>query len=402
MKKLLIILFCLISNAISGDVKGSFSTAVFMGTPFFDRESYQLYGLRSDDTTTVLGDDSYLRSVNQLRLRGSFSDKRFEYNLNALRSDGFNNDPHISNTKIYEVYLKYNFKRGYIQGGRLFAFTRWIMGSIDGGVVSYSISDVVSVNAMGGMSVQYGKLYDNEMADPIGYANVNFRFNRFRFKLKGLYTQDASKAGFDFRTKLWKIGISANYGYDITNSQISDGGINLLYIPSAKWTLSGNYRLMRTDMWKWTDFDFIGSLIERYLFGVRYKIHNGYYLDLRQMASMTTKKTEYLSLVSISARYFNAGFNYLFSDYGQKRIGINVGGQYTFNNGLYLTAGFSPVSYQYSDYYTSLQTSSYYFRAAYQVLNPLQISLNINYYQNNQVLYSKIRGGLQIRYSFGS
>jgi len=66
------------------------------------------------------------------------------------------------------------------------------------------------------------------------------------------------------------------------------------------------------------------------------------------------------------------------------------------------TAGFSPVSYQYNDFYESLQTTSYYFRAAYQVLSPLQISLNFNYYQNNQDLYSNMRGGLQLRYSFGS
>jgi len=402
MKKLLIMLICFVTSAYSGDVKGSFSTGIFMGTPFWDRESYQLYGLKSDDTTTVLRDDSYIRSVNQLRLKGNFADKKFEYNLNALRSDGFNSDPHISNTKIYEVYLKYNFKNGYIQGGRLFTFTRWIMGSIDGGAASFSISDAITINAMGGMSVKYGKLYDSDMAQALGYADVAFRWNRFRFKVKGLYTEDVSKTGVDFWGKLGPVGISGNYGYDITNTQISDGGLNLLYVLSDKWTFSGNYRLMRTDMWEWTDYNFTGSLIERFLLGIRYKIHKQYYLDFRQMASMTIDRMEYLTLVNITAKYFNIGFNYLLGETGKKRIGLNVGGRYTFNNGLYLTAGFSPVSYQYNDFYESLQTTSYYFRAAYQVLNPLQISLNLNYYQNNQNLYSNMRGGLQLRYSFGS
>ncbi len=159
---------------------------------------------------------------------------------------------------------------------------------------------------------------------------------------------------------------------------------------------------MRTDMWEWTDYNFTGSLIERFLLGIRYKIHKQYYLDFRQMASMTIDRMEYLTLVNITAKYFNIGFNYLLGETGKKRIGLNVGGRYTFNNGLYLTAGFSPVSYQYNDFYESLQTTSYYFRAAYQVLNPLQISLNLNYYQNNQNLYSNMRGGLQLRYSFGS
>ena len=402
MKKLLIILMCFTASAFSGDVKGSFSTGVFMGTPFWNRESYQLYSIRSADTTTALRDDSYIRSVNQLRLKGNFAGKKFEYDLNALRSDGFNSDPHTSNTKIYQVYLKYNFNRGYLQAGRLFTFTRWIMGSIDGGAASFDITDAISINAMGGMSVKYGKLYDSDMSQVLGYADMAFRFNRFRFKLKGLYTEDVTKAGVDFWGKLWKIGISGNYGYDITNSQISDGGINLLYIPSDKWTFSGNYRLMRTQMWEWTDFNFTGSLIERFLLGLRYKIRNQYYLDLRQMVSMTTKKIEYLTLVNISAKYFTVGFNYLSAEYGEKRIGINVGGQYTFKNGLYLTAGFSPVNYQYNEFYESLQTTSLYFRAAYQVLDPLQISLNFNYYQNNQVIQDHIRGGLQLRYSFGS
>jgi hypothetical protein len=402
MKKLLIILICLVTSAYSGDVKGSFSTGIFMGTPFWDRESYQLYGLKSDDTTMVLRDDSYIRSVNQLRLKGNFADKKFEYNLNALRSDGFNSDPHISNTKIYEVYLKYNFKNGYIQGGRLFTFTRWIMGSVDGGAASFSISDAITINAIGGMNVKYGKLYDSDMAQALGYGDIAFRWNRFRFKVKGLYTEDVSKTGVDFWGKLGPVGISGNYGYDITNTQISDGGLNLLYVLSDKWTFSGNYRLMRTDMWEWTDYNFTGSLIERFLLGIRYKIHNQYYLDFRQMASMTIDRMEYLTLVNITAKYFNIGFNYLLGETGKKRIGLNIGGRYTFNNGLYLTAGFSPVSYQYNDFYESLQTTSYYFRAAYQVLSPLQISLNFNYYQNNQDLYSNMRGGLQLRYSFGS
>ena len=402
MKKLLIVLFFMVSTAFSGDIKGSFSSGIFTGTPFWDRESYQLYGLKSTDTTTVLRDDSYIRSVNQLRLKGSFADKKFEYNLNALRSDGFQSDPHISNTKIYEVYFKYNFNKGYVQAGRLFAFNRWIMGSIDGGAASFALSDMITVNAMGGMNVKYGKLYDSDNAQVLGYGDVAFKMNRFMFKVKGLYTENVSKAGVDFRGSLWNIGISGNYGYDITNSQISDGGLNLIYSPSKKWTLSGNYRLMRTDMWQWADFNFTGSLIERVLAGVRYKMISNYYLDIRQMVSMTTQRIEYLTLVNITSKYFNVGANYLIGESGKKRIGINVGGKYTMNNGLYLAAGISPVSYQYNDYYESLQTTAYYFRAAYQIFNHLQISLNFNYYQDNKVLNDNMRGGLQLRYSFGS
>ncbi len=402
MKKILLLLLCVASTALSGNIKGSFSTGVFMGTPFWNSESYQLYGLKSSDTTTVLRNDTYARSVNQLRLKGDFSDKMFEYNLNILRSDGFQSENHISNTKIYEVYFKFNYSRGFVQAGRLFAFSRWIMGSIDGGAASYALSKNITVNALGGMNVKYGKLYDSDYAQALGYADVAFKMDRFLFKVKGLYTENVSKAGVDFRGKLWNIGISGNYGYDITNSQIADGGLNLIYSPSSKWTLSGNYRLMRTDMWEWTDFNFKGSLIERVLAGVRYKMFSNYYLDFRQMASMTIKRIEYLSLVNITGKYFNVGFNYLIGESGKKRIGINLGGKYTMNNGLYLAAGVSPVSYQYNDYYESLQTTAYYFRAAYKILKPLQVSLNFNYYQNNKVLVDNMRGGLQLRYNFGS
>jgi hypothetical protein len=402
MKKIIIIFFCVISTVISGDIKGSFSTGIFMGTPFWDRESYQQYSMKSSDTTTILRDDSYIRSVNQFRLKGGFAQNKFEYSLNAMRSDGFNSDPHISNTKIYEIYLKYNLNNGYLQAGRLFAFSRWIRGSFDGGALSLALSDAISINAMGGMSVNYGKLYDRDMSQALGYGDIAFKMNRFMFKLKGLYTENISKAGVDFRGKLWKIGISGNYGYDITNKQLSDGGLNLLYSPSSKWTISGNYRLMRTALWKWTDYNFSGSLIERFLLGIRYKIHNQYYLDIRQMSSMTVNRIEYLTLVNLTGKYFNTGFNYLVGENGKKRLGIIVGGRYRTNSGLSLSAGISPVSYQYSDYYERLSTTTYYFRAAYQVLNPLQISVNFNYYQDNKALYDNIRGGLQLRYSFGS
>jgi hypothetical protein len=300
------------------------------------------------------------------------------------------------------MYLKYNIVNGYLQAGRIIAFTRWIRGSFDGGAVSLSLSDNISINAMGGMSVKYGKLYDYEMSQALGYLDAAFKMKRFMFKIKGLYTEGISKAGVDFRGRLWGIGISGNYGYDLTNNQVADGGLNLLYLPSKRWTISGNYRLMRSDVWKWSDFNFTGSLIERFLLGARYKIHDQYYLDIRQMASLTIDRIEYLTLLNITGKYFNIGTNYLIGETGKKRLGLVVGGQYQTSYGLLLSAGIAPVSYQYSEYYDRLSTTAYYLRAACPLIDSLLISLNFNYYQDNKSLSNNMRGGLQLRYRFGS
>ena len=405
MKKLIILLliFCGLQAA---DIKGSLTTGVFTGTPFWNSDNYRntdryKNSAYYDADKVIEKDATFWRTTNRLRLQGKFG-QHFSFYMQALRSDDFSGENHLSDTKIYQAYGKYCFAKGSVKAGRFLPFQRWIVGSVDGAVLAWRITPKITVSALGGMHVPYGLIYDSDKQMALGYADVAVRFKPVRFKIKAYGDEEVVKSGIDFYTRLGKVNISGNYGFDFSNSQIADGGLAAFWAVDNKLALNVNYRLFRTLPGKWGDIQFNSYLIERFLGGLRYQIWNGLYLDAQQMISMTSERKDYLSLLNVSSKYFNFGVNYLSGDSGLKRMGLLLGAQYTLFDQLRLAAGASPVDYLPANETDHLLTIAYYFRAGYRFLDHFSAALNFNYYQDNPALESKFRGGIQLRYNFGS
>jgi hypothetical protein len=236
----------------------------------------------------------------------------------------------------------------------------------------------------------------------LGYADLALRHKNLGAKVKFYSDEDVTKAGGDFFGVWKKITFNGNYGFDLTNERIADGGLNLLYPFNNKFSVSVNYRLFRTDDWKIVYIDFPSKLIERYSLGLRYKLFHSYYLDFRQLLTMTSENNDYLSYLNFSGKYFYIGVNYLSGDSEYERLGLIVGGKYKLFNTLQLSAGIAPVDYLMPGQEDHIQTIAYYFRVNYKLLKRILVSANFNYYQDNKALDSSTRGGIQIRYSFGS
>lgn len=394
MKKILIILLLFSTFCYAGEIDGSLSTGFYWGTPYWNADNYA-------DDNVIESDDTFMRSVNHLRLNGKFFNK-LKIRMHALRSDGFQSETRLSETKIYQVYAQYDFSKAMIKLGRFAPFNRWMRGSIDGGGFNFAITEKIKFSAMGGLYSPYGKVYDSDNTLGLGYADLSMRWKNIGAKAKFYSDEDVTKAGADFFGRYRKLTYSGNYGFDFTNSRIADGGLNLMYRISQKFSISGNYRLLRTDDWKISYIDFPSMMIERFSLGLRYRLFTTYYLDLRQMLTMTSDYNNYLSFINFGGKYFYVGINYLSGDAEYERIGFHLGGKYKLFNSLFLNAGFAPVDYLMDENEDNMQTISYYFRLNYKFLKRITLSANFNYYQDNDVLDSAMRGGLQLRYNFGS
>lgn len=404
MKKVIILLL-IFSYLQAADFKGSLTTGVFTGTPIWNLDKYRdidRYKASADydADNAIEKDDTFWRTTNRLRLQGKFG-QNFSFYMQALRSDDFSGDNHLSDTKIYQAYGKYAFSKGSVKAGRFLPFQRWIVGSVDGAAFTWQLTQRVTVSALGGLHVPYGLVYDSGKQIALGYADVAMRFKPLRAKIKVYGDEDVVKSGVDFYSRLGKVNINGNYGFDFTNSQIADGGLGAIWALNKKFVVNANYRLFRTLAADWGDIQFNSYLIERFLAGLRYEIWSGFYLDAQQMISMTSERKDYLSLLNLSSRYFNVGVNYLSGDSGLERLGLLLGGKYTIDQ-LQLSAGISPVDYLPANETDHLLTIAYYFRAGYRFLDYFSMSLNFNYYQDNPALESKFRGGVQLRYNFGS
>jgi hypothetical protein len=394
MKVIFIFITLMLSIALAGDIDGSFTTGIFTGTPFWNPANY------SDDNT-IDSESSFLRTYNRLRVNGNLSNQ-LGFKINALRSDNFESENHLSKTKIYQVLLDYRFSKGTLSAGRFMPFSRWIYGSIDGGALAYHINRQISVNVYGGILRQYGRVLDTENTLNLGYADIGYRFKQNRIKVKMLSTEENNRSGIDFYSSYKTMQISGNYGYDITNKRIADGGLALFMPVNSAISVSGSYRLFRTDDFKINRIDFSGYLIERFIAGIKYELFKNHYLDFRQMLSMTSEFNDYLSVLNFIGRQYNIGINYLDGDSQLKRIGIQLGGHYELTETLRLAAGISPVSYMY-DYQDEYQrTIAYYLRANYKVIKHVSLAVTINYYDSLKALHDNIRGGLQLTYNFGS
>ena len=393
MGKILIFIFLLNITVIGGEIDGSLSTGFYWGTPYWNPDNY------SDDNS-IPSDDSFMRSVNHLRLNGRFLNN-LTFRIHALRSDGFQSENRLSETKIYQVYAQYDFSGAMVRLGRFVPLNRWIRGSIDGGRFNFAISKEIKFSAMGGLYSPYGKIYDSDNTIGLGYADVSVRLKIIGVKAKMFMNEDVTKAGADFFGRYGQLYYSGNYGFDFTNSRIVDGSLNLMFHMNQNLSLSGNYRLIRTDDWSIRFVDFPSIMIERISLGVKYTLFSNYYLDLRQMATLTSESSGYLTYLNFGGKYFYAGANLLSGDSPYERLGFQLGAKYNFFKSLYINAGFTPVNYELDEEEGSMHTFSYYLRLNYKLLKRITIAANFNFYQDNKALDSNTRGGLQIRYNFG-
>ncbi len=398
MKKILLLLFATVSAVFAAEITGSLSTGFYTGTPFWNSENYS-------DGNVIDTEDSFMRTVNQLRLNGKFGN-RFSVYVNALRSDGFQSDNHLSETKIYQVYGRYMFTGGNIKLGRFVPFNRWIWGSVDGAATSYSFSKLAKISVLAGKHTPYGLLYDTGNSVTVVYSDLALKFGAYGTKIKLYKDDNITKAGIDFYGRTRHLRYNGNYGFDITNKRLSDGGLGVLYLVNSKLNFSGNYRLFRTMPWKLGGTDFQTYLVERFLAGASYKFFSKYTLNLRQLLTMTSDKKNYLSYITINHTYFTLGLSYFSGDLELKRIGLVAGLRYKQKN-FAVSGGLAPVSYQPRYSNKSLTNSAYYFKARYQVLKCLTVNANFNYYmfdkkQEPLLLRSKFRGGLQINYFLGA
>lgn len=394
MKKIFIFLFGLLCSVSAVDFDGSFSTGIYSGTPFWNPDNYS-------DGNTIDPESSFLRSYNRLRLNGSLT-QNIGFKINALRNDGFDSENRLSETKLHQVLLNYRFSKGTVMAGRFMPFSRWIYGSIDGGAVDYFISRQLSVNVYGGVLRQYGRLFEDENTTNLGYADIAYRIKQGRVKVKMLSTEENNRAGIDFYSRYKTLQFSGNWGYNLTDNQIADGGVALFLPVNSTLSISGAYRLMRTEDFILNRIDFSGYLIERFTIGAKVKVFTKHYLDFRQMLSMTSEYNDYLSVLNFIGPFYSVGINYLDGDSDMKRIGFNLGGHYEVIKDLRLSAGVSPVNYMYSYQDTYQRTVAYYLRAGYTVLENLNLALNFNLYDNLQSLHDNYRGGLLLKYNFGS
>ena len=394
MKKLAVLLFLIGSIAFAGNIQGSYSTGFYMGTPFWNSDNFS-------DGNEIDVEDSFMRTINQLRVNGKFG-THFKFALNARRSDGFQGDNHLSETKFYQAYGQYSWSSGDFKLGRFVPFNRWIWGSVDGASAAYQVTDAIKVSAFGGMHLPYGLLYDSDNSVTVAYADMGIKFGKYRTKLKVFNNDDVTKVGADFYGRTGKLRFSGNYGFDVTESQLADGGLGLLYLLNPKWNISANYRLFRTMPWNLGHTEFKSYLIERYLVGIGYKIFNSYTLDFKQMLTMTSDHSDYLTYLTLSQKYFTVGVSYLGGESEVKRMGLIVGANYTLFKGFNLSAGVAPVNYLLQNKDDALTSFAYYGKISYRLLQSLCLRMNFNYYQDNPALQSQYRGGLQINYFFGS
>lgn len=398
MRKIILVLFAAITSAFAIDVSGNVSTGFYMGTPFWNSDNYAAGNV-------IDTEDSFMRTVNQLRLNGKFG-KHFNVRFNALRSDGFQSENRLSETKIYQLYGRYKFTGGSAKLGRFVPFNRWIWGSVDGGAASYAFGKRLKISVLGGKHTPYGLLYDSDNSITVVYSDMALRLGAYEAKVKVYKDDNVTKAGVDFFGRTGGLRYNGNYGFDLTNGRLADGGVGLFYLVNRNLNFSGNYRLFRTMPWNLGGTDFQTYLIERFLAGASYKIFTKYSLNLRQMITMTSERKNYLSYITVSHPYFTLGVSYLSGDADMKRLGLVAGLKYTIEK-LSVSGGLAPVNYQPRYSNESLTNTAFYFKARYRFLKCLMINANFNYYQFDKaqqplLLQSKFRGGLQVTYFLGA
>ncbi len=394
MRKLFLLLFLSIALVHATGIKGSFSTAFYMGTPFWNADNYS-------NANTIASDDAFYRSLNQLRLTATFG-SRFSFRFNMLRNDGFQSDNHLSETKFYQAYAQYTFSTGFARLGRFVPFNRWIWGSVDGASVGISVGKHMRLNILGGMHVPYGLFYDSDRGEAVGYGDLNLRYGMYGAKAKLFYSEQNTKAGLDVFGRSGKLKYGAGYGHDFTNAQPSEGSLYLIYLAGPKMTFHLNYRMYMTEPWKLGHTDFNPYMIERILGSVNYRLWDSYSIDWQEMVTMTSEVKDYLSMLTFSGGFFTVGASYLNGESDFSRLGLVLGLHYTFFKVWNVAAGVAPTTYQLAGRSERQQTTAFYLKSTYRLFESVSARIHFNFYQDNPALESKYRGGLQLNYFFGS
>jgi hypothetical protein len=365
-----------------------------MGMPFWN----------SDNTASgavIDSADSFIRSVNQFYLQGNLSEG-FKVVLSALRSDGFQSNNRLSETKIYSLYGQYDFSRGKIQAGRMVPFMRWIHGSVDGAAVDYKANNWLSFKVLAGLQAPYGKIFATDTTQRRLYAHVQMIKGHTRLKLKVYNDEDRTKAGADIYGLWGKLRYTANYGFNFSESRLSDGGLSLFYPLSDRTTVQASYRLFMTRPWILGHINFESYMIERLWAGVRYRLTQTLALNYNQMVTLTSQNKDYLSMFTVSYGFVQAGVNYLAGSSDMQRLGFVLGAHYRFLKSLSISGGIAPVDYLYRNENEHIQSVAYYLHLRYRFLKQFAANANLNFYQNNDALHSPVRGGVRVIYYFGS
>ncbi|HQU72015.1 MAG TPA: hypothetical protein PKV71_09165 [Calditrichia bacterium] len=381
MKRLtLLILIWTIVPLFADGIEGQFRTATVFGSGFWSSSEF-------DNAEEIQFDYPNLRLVNQLRLNGQYG--RMGFYINGLHNAGFATDSTLSEAKIYQAYGQMDFRSGYVKLGRISSLNRWYWGSYDGGAVDYKFNKAMRFSAFGGFGIPYGDWYDADNGVGLAYLDWSYRKAQYGMKLKSMVREEKvgeesetlTRAGVDFWGKFNKLRFSGDYGYDFTNTRISDGGLNLSYQLSPKLHLAGNYRLMRSEPWDFPRLKF-SYLTERFVLGARYDITQRYYLRARQIISMNSDFRNYISYLVVGTRNFYLGGNYMTSDYDVERWGFTLGGKFRPFARLLVEGALSPVKFERFGSPDHIQTLASFLKLHYQLWENVRLGTYWAFYND--------------------
>jgi hypothetical protein len=364
-----------------------------MGTPFWNSEN--LSGEDAIDTN-----QSYMRFYNRLRVKSELFDN-FNIQVNAVRSDNISGDNSASETKLYEVYARYNLSNGYIKLGRFTEFNKWTLGSVDGAAISYKLFEKFTVNAYGGMDVKYGKIYDSDNQNVLVYGDVAYKEKSYGGKVKFMHTDEFDVTGAELYSRFGAFVLSGNTGYDLKNSRIHDGGLGVSGALTNKIRLFGHYHFMRPVSF-WNGY-IMPEIYQNINLGLSYRLPWNLSLSGIQAATVTDSNKTYITNVSLSHKYFTFGVNYLSGDSYYNKFGISLGGRYSPIDDLMLNLGIASVDnmINFNQYESNYQSIASYFRANYKFLNNFVLSCYANYYHTDSQYIDNIRGGATLQFNFG-
>jgi hypothetical protein len=365
MKKL--ILFLLIFSAIltAGNIRGSFRSGLVFGTGAFNNTQWE-----KENTSQINYDYPKMRVANQLRLSGKFGGAFFK--LNGLHTIRFAPNSTETEPKLYETYFGYKIKEGEIVLGRVSSFNRWYWGSFDGARLKMNLSPFYRLHVAAGLTAPYGKWFESDNSIAYFYGHLDYLKKHYGLKIKANHLDETFKAGMDAWAKWNHFKLAADFGFDLTNSQIADAGFNGFYQLNTNLSFSANYRLMRSLPWQFS-FSELSIMSERVTAGVRYHIDSDWYVALKQTTGLTKDYQSYVTHLLLGAKHIYFGFNYTSSNYDINRLGLTLGGRYEIIKGLHISGALSPVNYQYYGYEDKVFTLASNLRLRYQILDNLAL-----------------------------
>ncbi len=398
MRKFLIIIleitfFCIPAKSFNYDIK--YTTGIFTGTPFWNYENFT-----GEDSIKLV--DKYLRFYNNLRIKSQLFDN-FDIKINGLRSDNISGDNIASETKLYEVYANYKHDDLNLKVGRFSEFNKWTMGSVDGAAINYEFSNEFKISGYTGLDVKYSKIFDENDRQFLAYADLNYRGKNYGGKLKYYHSDEIDLTGIDIFTKFLTFAITANLGYDLTESKIHDGGLAISGYASKSLRLFANYSLIRP--WMWNGY-FNPEQYQRFQLGFTYQLPwYGLSLSGIQMLTSIEDLNTSLSYIALNYKFASIGLNYMKADLNYKRLGISIGGNYSPLKNLNFSLGISSVDFIMNEQYfpdtTSATSLASYLKIGYKFFDNFAINIYANYFDTDKDYPENLRAGATIQYHIG-